>query len=125
MSPTRGGILLTPTTPLIFSEQPGPSHVLSSSDTTLSSREPSPEPEREASPEPKTPVKTPLPVRLGKKKNNPAKQKRTNNQSTLALKRLLYLKRIRLTEMEINYKKRLYELDLKIKQAELKKISNK
>jgi hypothetical protein len=60
-----------------------------------------------------------------KNKYIPPKQKqkkeKRKKKTVLQLKRTLYLKRIQLANMEINFKKKMYELELKIKNKELHK----
>jgi hypothetical protein len=57
--------------------------------------------------------------RVPKNKYIPPKQKqkkeKRKKKTVLQLKRTLYLKRIQLANMEINFKKKMYELELKSK----------
>jgi hypothetical protein len=51
-------------------------------------------------------------------------KKKQKIKTTIELKRTLYLKRIKLADMEINLKKKMNALELKIKEKELDRLMN-
>ncbi|XP_063920334.1 uncharacterized protein LOC135135242 [Zophobas morio] len=67
----------------------------------------------------------PSPQRRARKKYIPPGRPKinTNKKTTAQLKKLYYLKKIQLANMEINFKKKIYNLEIKVKQKELAKIS--
>jgi hypothetical protein len=67
------------------------------------------------------PIEIPPQIR---KKYVPPKQKKQKIKTTIELKRTLYLKRIKLADMEINFKKKMNALELKIKEKELDRLMN-
>ncbi|KAJ3640329.1 hypothetical protein Zmor_003636 [Zophobas morio] len=112
LSPTRGLIVVSPPTlPVHMDPVPGPSWRDESPPPYL----PSPPSDQPLTPSAVAPEIPQPPKKVIRKKTRIVKSKK----NTADLKRLLYLKRIKLAEMELNFKKRLYRIELEIKEKEL------